>query len=81
MLVTWCVHSQSVIQHVDGGPKRPGSLNFLILILDALHKRYLGVSCNLEALGDEAVAEGKVQAHEGRLLLIHLQIMQLGFRL
>ncbi len=63
----------SVVEHIDCGTKRPRSLHLLILILYSLHECDFGVFCNLEALRDETMAEGKIQAHEGGLFVIHLQ--------
>jgi len=63
----------SIVEHVDGSTKRPRSLHLLILILYSFHKCDFGVFCNLEALCDETMAEGKIQAHEGGLFFIHLQ--------
>ena len=62
----------SLIEHVDSCTQWPGSFHLLLLVLDLLDERDFGVLGDLEALSDEVVAEGKIQAHEGRLLLIDL---------
>lgn len=62
----------SLVEHVDGCTQGPSSLHFLLLVLDLLDERDFSVLSNFESLGDEVMAEGEIQAHEGCLLLIHL---------
>jgi hypothetical protein len=54
-------------EQVNGGPQRPGSLNLLRLVLDALHQRHIAALLYPEPLRQQRMQEGQVQAQIWRL--------------